>query len=857
MIAPIAFLPVLAAVWVQRIVAQDVPASQPDIGELKGNWEAIDQRFVFLTIELSSTEKSIAAINKALVVAGYQQARFQERAQNYRQDSDRMDRNGGGPVAWQDFYGKTAAAFFYHPSASVDIQAQGNNRTLQAHGEWKGEEQAITRPPQMDYIYRANANGEKRADTDAAQIGNKIDDLLQHRRELEAEQSALWCKIAFRALSTRELSDKPRYRFEMTSNASDEPGKEQLAVVAACCKFMRAINLLSEQLQPDIDSDQGEALAGLQQGVAGARRQLKTVLLQQGSLETELEDPSSSLGQFDKAAKRLEDSSQNLADAYRLAAQGDRAGDDNRKQNFRAQLQQEAFDFVETIVTEDECLKTLVGNWKITPDVSRPVAIPIAPAGNVSSAPPVAPHRGGSDSSDAAKTVDDLYKDEIAAAVTPQQQSDLAIKLLQVAKDTKDDPAGRTALLTKARDLAAQAGDLITAYQAIDQQQKTDAIDALQLKLDAASTVVHLASAPATLTDLVGEVNGLVDATIAADRYDIAVQAADLAVWMAQRTNDSSLMLVAASRASDARACADAFEKVKPFAASLASTPTDPQANLAVGRFRCFFKGDWDRGLALLALGNDDTLKAVATEDIDGATSAVEQVKLGDAWWELAQQQSGTPQRNICRRAGKWYTQALPGLHGLAEVKVTKRLKEISAAVPSLAAPSLSGATPEVNVKSPDLFHSAKWFRIINRANGGDLWVTYGNMNPGNGVGARAFEGSDNQIWALEPVIGFDGFRIANKYSQRYIGVRGEGREPGVDIIEWIPRFPEGKPIPAGSPSGINWRFEPVGDGFKIVNQVSGLCLTYLPNVSDSMNQQPWNASAAQIWNVVPANVTR
>jgi hypothetical protein len=427
----------------QRAAPQDVAASQPSLGDLKDGWEEIDQRFVFLTVELSSTEKSIAAINKALVVAGYQQAQTAQRVQNYRHDSDRMDRNGGGPVAWQDFYGKTATAFFFH-----------------------GRMEAITRPPQMDYIYRADANGQQRAETEAAQSGNRIDDLLQRRRALEAEQTALWCKIAFRALSTRELSDEPTYRFEMTKRADDEVSQEQIRAIAACCKFIRAVNSLSDQAQRDIDANQAQAFSSLEEHVAAARADLRVALLQESSLSAELEDPATLLGRFDRGAKRLVDSSQNLVDANRLAADGDRAGDDQRKQNFRAQLQLETLDFVETITTEDTSLKTLASNWNIKPDVTRaitvstpsaaPVATPVAPTAMTTPAP-----ISKSNSPAGSAVVPNVNSDTPQESVTPHvlNQGGRVIDLLELIDTEKDAVAGNWqirdgALVSDATDFA-------------------------------------------------------------------------------------------------------------------------------------------------------------------------------------------------------------------------------------------------------------------------------------------------------------------------------------------------------------------------------------------------------------------
>src|SRR5580658_6919946 len=107
-------------------LAQSTAPASPPVGPLKDGWEDIDQRFVFLMVELSSVEASLKAVNNALIAEGREQAKAQQRAENYAAGNSRMDRQGGGPMDWQDFYGKTAKSFYYHSSGSLDAQRQSS-----------------------------------------------------------------------------------------------------------------------------------------------------------------------------------------------------------------------------------------------------------------------------------------------------------------------------------------------------------------------------------------------------------------------------------------------------------------------------------------------------------------------------------------------------------------------------------------------------------------------------------------------------------------------------------------------------------------------------------------------------------
>jgi hypothetical protein len=217
------------------------PLAPPTAG-LKDGWEEIDQRLVFLTVELSTTESEIDATNKALKANGYKLASTNDAAEHARKGNEIMDRNGGGPVPWKDFYGKTASAFFYHPTDDNTVHV--NPLPIDQ------------RPPQFDYIYRANLENQAKAEEDADKIGNKIDDLVSHKRDLETEQSALWCKIAFRAVASKEITTHPLYRYEPRAGDGTETSHAQAAAIKAGAVFVRAIDAAMKAAEASVDTDQ-------------------------------------------------------------------------------------------------------------------------------------------------------------------------------------------------------------------------------------------------------------------------------------------------------------------------------------------------------------------------------------------------------------------------------------------------------------------------------------------------------------------------------------------------------------------------------------------------------------------------
>lgn len=334
-------------------VADGKPAAtQP----LSSGWEQIDQRLVFFTVQLSTVEASIEAANKALVAKGHQKTIKEQEAEAARQRNRNMDAQGGGPISWQDFYGKTAEAFFYHP---VD------RNTLHLNPD-----PVASRPPQFDYIYRANQESRRSAEADAAKIGDKIDDLLAYRKELESEQSALWCKIVFRGVISQGYSDKPLYRLPLAGPDGDS-GRQAVETASAAISYLKSIDALLEATQKNLDN-QEQSLAQLHDETASQRSRLLEKLMKTPANASASSDGNSPIGKFCLLAKRAEDSSHNLLDAYRLALERDARDDLVAKRSYRGQIQQSAVDYAQTILTAHQALENAVAEWKVTPLAKSP-----------------------------------------------------------------------------------------------------------------------------------------------------------------------------------------------------------------------------------------------------------------------------------------------------------------------------------------------------------------------------------------------------------------------------------------------------------------------------------------------------
>jgi len=294
-----------------------------------------------------------------------------------------------------------------------------------------------------------------------------------------------------------------------------------------------------------------------------------------------------------------------------------------------------------------------------TPPISR-IAVPTATA-----------------QADAWKLIkEELYKDDIANAKTPPQKVELAKKLLAVAGDTNKDMTGKYVLLAQAKDIAISSGDPPTAFQCLDEMGRAFDINYPHMKMNLFTALSTTVTTPADCKTVAEGLNHWADGQVKADRYDTAKSAIQLAMTVARKSGDAELIKTTGIHQTQIAEIEAACLATKFARATLSKKPNDPGANLALGRFYCFMKGDWDKGLPMLALGSDAGLKTLAQKETAGVSGAEAQMALGDSWWNLIEKE-GLAQDRVRGHAAKWYRQALPGLEGLAKAKAEKRAGQV------------------------------------------------------------------------------------------------------------------------------------------------------------------------------------
>jgi hypothetical protein len=271
--------------------------------------------------------------------------------------------------------------------------------------------------------------------------------------------------------------------------------------------------------------------------------------------------------------------------------------------------------------------------------------------------------------------VKEVYGQEWESAKTSAKKQALATKLLQKAGESTDD-TNRYVLLKVARDVAAQAGDAELAFKAVEAMSTQYEVDAYKLKGSALSQAAKSATLRSHRIAVAKRCLELICAAVKKDDFVAAKYLGGLAADAARKARDSLVTQIDA-RNEEVEEIAEAYADIPEALAKLDIEPDDPDANLAVGKYHCFFKGNWDRGLPMLALGSDEKLKELAVMELRDVPDPEGQVSLGHAWWEMASARNGVAKKQLEGRAAHWYRKALPRLKpGLKKDIVIARLPE-------------------------------------------------------------------------------------------------------------------------------------------------------------------------------------
>jgi WD40 repeat protein len=358
----------------------------------------------------------------------------------------------------------------------------------------------------------------------------------------------------------------------------------------------------------------------------------------------------------------------------------------------------------------------------------------------------------------------ELYEKEYAKAEKGgAARAQLAVTLLQEGRDTNDDPAGRYVLFREARDLAAKAGDAPVALQAIaDLAQDFAVADAevLRMKILALQVAGSARAGPEAYHMVVDTAQVLAHEAVQADDYEAALDLLTSAEAAAKKLKIVSLVSAIRKRQEEVVAAEKEYARWKPFAETLRKDPTDARANLEMGRYFALVKGNWDKGLGLLARGSDPVLKDTAAMDLEAPKDAGPQAELADKWFQISHKFKGKMAIHALLRAFHWDVQALAGLEGDARKRVEKRMDAITQFLPpEYRAGEIAEEIRKIPGNGSPVYAAALSPDGARAASGGaDNNIYIWDWSTGKEI--RRLEGHNGRVWTL--AFSPDGRRLAS-----------------------------------------------------------------------------------------------
>ncbi len=394
----------------------------------------------------------------------------------------------------------------------------------------------------------------------------------------------------------------------------------------------------------------------------------------------------------------------------------------------------------------------------------------------------------------AEKNIKEIYAKEYAKT-SPTDRLNLANKLLEQGRNAKEDPPTRYALLDQARKIAADIARARTALRAVDEIARDFLVNVIDMKLAVLEILADKTGKPADLQALVGHILAVVDDAVGADNFEGTAKLLKLGEAVARSSKIPAALNSVQEQAREVEALRKAFEKLTEADEALAKDPADATASLFKGKYLCFVRADWARGLPLLAQGADAKLKDLAAHDLKGTDDAAEQVVIGDAWFDLAEADTGRRRTVLYRRANHWYELAFPRLGNVAQARLEKRIKTMidHGALPprfELRITAVIDGKDEVRISSTE----SRWTHMANG------WPTQVKINKFDwapqrvpvvrGYGTRFLLGQQVDVSTARLLVKRGRGKVEMQIGADYVAITfDDNEEPGADTYEVVVTF--------------------------------------------------------------------
>ena len=278
---------------------------------------------------------------------------------------------------------------------------------------------------------------------------------------------------------------------------------------------------------------------------------------------------------------------------------------------------------------------------------------------------------GGVELASARVTVRRRLGQTLRAAKDAASRSQLA-KQLVLRADMVKEASEKYATLLEARDLAVLATDQALLSTILNKLTNEFQLDEHQLRAETISKLVTETTADRALADLFTTIEDDIERAVEADKYEAALELCQAGTECATKTKDLALRRAALSTTRQVQSIFKAYEIVIPHLGTLQTNANDPAANGAVGKFLCFQKRDWEKGMGHLKKGT--SLSELAAKELDPTTSPEE---LSAEWLKASIQLSGIEKDAARDRGVYWLRKEQRKAEETDRSKIFKKLRSL------------------------------------------------------------------------------------------------------------------------------------------------------------------------------------
>jgi hypothetical protein len=271
-------------------------------------------------------------------------------------------------------------------------------------------------------------------------------------------------------------------------------------------------------------------------------------------------------------------------------------------------------------------------------------------------------------------TVERIYEAKISAIKTPTERAELAREIF-ANRNAAATLAERYGIEATALQLATKGDDPALLLAICDELAKDFKLDRITLLIDRLGQSTGAVN-PTTWPKCLEQLTALVAECTAGGRFDDAAKLATAVASLAKRARDPKAAALAASFKKSIAESRKVLEKLEKLEAEASGPDADPAALLELGRLLCFSRNEWEQGCRYLARAGDTVLSKAAGLELKAKTDE-EKLTAADAWAKAADEAEPGDRRPIREHAAAMYTDLLPGLTGLAKVRVDNALEQV------------------------------------------------------------------------------------------------------------------------------------------------------------------------------------